>query len=253
MRYSKKFIYWLFCFCLTITTLPGCSDPSRLTPAQIALHRQSLADYPHPQRWQPDIDNFARLDAQQTPPPNAILFVGSSSIRLWDTQKSFPDLTTINRGFGGSFLVDSEYYADRIILPYAPRTIVLYAGDNDIASGKSPEMLLADFKYFTAKIRRALPRTAILYIAIKPSLARWNLWPQMNAANTLIRDCCAAAPRLHFIDIATPMLGPNHSPDNQPRPELFQPDGLHLNDEGYRLWTSILTPILSARYAATSE
>jgi len=236
-------MYWLSCSCLAIITLPGCSDPSRLTPEQIILHRQSLVDFPHPQRWQPDMDNFARQDAQQTPPQGAILFVGSSSIRLWDIQKSFPDLTTINRGFGGSFLVDSEYYADRIILPYAPRTIVLYAGDNDIASGKSPDMLLADFKSFTAAVRRTLPQTAILYIAIKPSLARWNLWPQMNAANTLIRDYCAAAPRLHFIDIAAPMLDSN----GQPRPELFQPDGLHLNDEGYRLWTAILTPILSSR------
>jgi len=233
-------MYWLFCFCLAIIALPGCSDPSRLTPEQISLHRQSLVDFPQPQRWQPDIDNFTRQDEQQAPPQNAILFVGSSSIRLWDTQKSFPGLTTINRGFGGSFLVDSEYYADRIILPYAPRTIVLYAGDNDIASGKSPAMLLADFQSFTAKIRRSLPQTKILYIAIKPSLARWNLWPQMNAANHLIGDYCAAAPRMQFIDITFPMLGT----DGQPRPELFQPDGLHLNDEGYRLWTSILTPFL---------
>ncbi len=247
MKYSNKFVFCLSCLGLAITTLPGCSDPSRLTPEQITLHRQSLADYPQPQRWQPDIDIFARLDEQQSPPKNAILFVGSSSIRLWDTQKSFPHLTTINRGFGGSFLVDSEYYADRIIIPYSPRTIVFYAGDNDIAAGKSPAMLLADFKSFTAAVRPALPRTAILYIAIKPSLARWHLWPQMNATNTLIRDYCAAAPRLQFIDIATPMLQPDHSPGGQPRPELFQPDGLHLNDEGYRLWTSILTPILSAR------
>lgn len=228
-----------------MAALPGCSDPYRLPPEQIALHRQSLADYPQPQRWQPDIDNFTRQDEQQAPHQGAILFVGSSSIRLWDTQKSFPGLTTINRGFGGSFLVDSEYYANRIILPYAPRTIVLYAGDNDIAAGKSPEMLLADFKSFTTAVRRALPQTAILYIAIKPSLARWNLWPQMNAANTLIRDYCTAAPRLHFIDIAAPMLEPDHSPDGRPRPELFQPDGLHLNDEGYRLWTSILSPHLA--------
>jgi lysophospholipase L1-like esterase len=191
-------------------------------------------------RWEPEMRRLEEMDEKAPPPEGAVLFVGSSSIRGWDLPKSFPDLKTINRGFGGSQLADVVRYADRIVLPCKPRIIVLYAGDNDIASGRSPEQVAADFKAFVKKVQDALPETRVLFISIKPSIQRWKLVEKMRRANELIRDFAMRDKRLGYVDADTPMLGP----DGKPRPELFKPDGLHLNDEGYKLWASLLTPLL---------
>ncbi len=104
-----------------------------------------------------------------------ILFVGSSSIVRWDVAKWFPNMPVLNRGFGGSQIADSVHFAERIIVPYRPRTIVFYAGDNDLASGKTPEQVLADFKAFVSKVRASSPEAKIIYVGIKPSIKRWSL------------------------------------------------------------------------------
>ena len=180
-----------------------------------------------------EIAAFEAADARAMPAKGGILFLGSSSIRLWtDLARDFPGLPVINRGFGGSKIADSVRYADRIVIPYAPRTIVFYAGDNDIADGRSPEQVLADFEALVAKIRARLPETRILFIAIKPSIARWRLIDRIRDANRLVKDYAAADPRLGFVDIFPAMLGP----DGKPRPELLGEDGLHMTRAGYAVW-----------------
>ncbi len=191
-------------------------------------------------RWEPKIRAFEALDKKQPPPQGAILFVGSSSIVGWDLNKCFPDLETINRGFGGSQVADSLKFAERIVLPYRPRVIVFYAGDNDVAAGKTPQRILADYRQFVAKVHAALPNTRIVFVAIKPSLARWRLVGKMREANRLIGEVTEKDPRLVFLDIDAPMIGA----DGNPRPELFKKDGLHLNAEGYKLWSDLVRPHL---------
>ncbi len=191
-------------------------------------------------KWEKDIRAFEERDKKDLPPQGGIVFVGSSSIRLWNLKKSFPELPAVNRGFGGSQLADSVTFADRIVIPHKPRMVVLYAGDNDIASGKKPDHVAADFSAFVKKIHDALPEAKITYIAIKPSIQRLALVEKMKSANEKIQETCKRDKRLLYVDIFTPMLGE----DGKPRPELFQKDGLHLNAEGYKLWDSILAPHL---------
>jgi len=193
-----------------------------------------------PTRWEEKIAAYEAEDAEAPPPTGEVLFVGSSSIVSWKTDDLFPDFVTLNRGFGGSTIADSLYYADRIILPYEPRTIVLYAGDNDIAAGSEPEAVRDDFVTLVEKVHEALPETRILYISIKPSVARWEFREPMSIANDLIRKVVGEDERLYYVDIWGPMLDEN----GEPRPDLLQDDGLHLNAEGYDLWTEIVTPVL---------
>lgn len=204
--------------------------------AAVAQQAQSPAE----DRWESAIRQFEEEDAKNPPVKGEVVFVGSSSIRLWDLSEFFPGLTALNRGFGGSQTADALRYVDRIVVPYGPRVIVFYAGDNDIAAGKSPEEVATDFKAFVSKVREKLPETAIIYISIKPSLSRWALVGKMRKANALIKAFCTTDERLAFVDVDTPMIGP----DGKPRPELFVDDGLHLSPEGYALWTKIVFPYI---------
>jgi lysophospholipase L1-like esterase len=198
------------------------------------------ADPTDPARWEKDIAAFEQRDREKPPPKNAVVFVGSSSIRLWELAKSFPDVETINRGFGGSQLADSVHFAPRIVLKYEPRLVVLYAGDNDLAAGKTPEQVADDFRAFAATVHKGLPRTRIVYLSIKPSIRRWKLVDKGRRANDLIQAACKQDEGLLYVDVGTPLLGA----DGKPRPELFREDGLHLNDKGYEVWGSALKPYL---------
>jgi len=197
-----------------------------------------------PRKWEDTIAKFEAKDKESAPPQGAVLFIGSSSIRMWDLDKSFEGVKMINRGFGGSHIEDSTYYADRIIWPYKPRTIVLYAGDNDVKFGKSPDTVVAHFEAFVSKVREKLPETKIIFLPIKPSIARWNLWPKMNEANQRIKAITEKDDRLAYADCATPML-----PDDggKPATDLFIKDGLHLSDKGYRLWSGVVAPMIAAK------
>lgn len=194
-------------------------------------------------RWEKTIQKFEQQDKTSPPPKGGILFVGSSSIRLWKLDKSFPDLRATNRGFGGSEIADSTHFAWRIILKHKPKVVVLYAGDNDIAKKKTPERVSKDFTAFVATVHKELPKTKIAFLAIKPSIKRWNLVDKMKKANALIQAQCEKNPLLVYVDIFTPMLGK----DGMPMKDLFAGDGLHLNEKGYQLWTKILRPHLSKR------
>jgi lysophospholipase L1-like esterase len=193
-----------------------------------------------PERFEESIVAFEQQDRKSPPQPGGILFVGSSSIRLWDLEGSFPGLGAVNRGFGGSEVADSVHYFDRIVAPHRPRVVVLYAGDNDISKGKTPCQVHEDFLQFVSLVRAANPQAKIVYISIKPSLKRWNLVHRMRAANALIRATCLDEKGLEFVDVEPAMLGP----DGQPRPELFVEDGLHLSAAGYREWAQLVGPHL---------
>ena len=197
---------------------------------------------PDPSRFESEIRAFEAWDRQNSVPPRAVLFVGSSSIRKWQTAESFPELPVINRGFGGSHVSEVNHFAERIVLKYSPRVIVFYAGDNDIADGKSPERVFHDFETFAELVHRRQPQTRLIYLPIKPSILRWSKWPQMQSANALAETYAHDHAWMTYVDTATPMLGS----DGRPRPELFVEDGLHMNAEGYRLWSEKLLPLLRA-------
>jgi lysophospholipase L1-like esterase len=183
--------------------------------------------------------------AQEQPPaPGGVVFIGSSSIVGWKTLKDdFAPMNVTGRGFGGSQVIDSVVYADRIVIPYRPRSVVLYAGDNDVAAGKTPEQVFSDFKKFVKKIHAALPEVRVYFICIKPSISRWHLWDKMKAANSLVAEFAKKNDLVEYLDIATPMIGQ----DGKPRPELFVEDGLHLNAAGYKVWTEVVRPRLELK------
>jgi lysophospholipase L1-like esterase/pimeloyl-ACP methyl ester carboxylesterase len=192
-------------------------------------------------KWEKSIAAFEEADKKQPPVPGDILFIGSSSIRMWDLAKSFPELPVVNRGFGGSQIEDSTHFAERIIGPHQPRAIVFYAGDNDIGSGKSAERVASDFEQFVAKVHGQWPATKILFIAIKPSPSRWKHIETQRTANQKIREFCERNERLTFVDVVTPMLGK----DGLPREELFLKDKLHMTPAGYQIWNDLLRPQLT--------
>ena len=199
-------------------------------------------------QWNQEIAAFASADRARMPTPGAVLFIGSSSIRKWTTlQGDFPEVHTINRGFGGSEIDDSTYFADRILAPYHPRVIVMYAGDNDLANGDSPAYVRDDFAAFVTQARAMDPGVPIGFIAIKPSTARKALLPKINQANQLIRQYAATQKGVTYLDVYTPMLGP----DGQPQKKWFVQDGLHMNRQGYALWTGIIKPWLDKTLAHT--
>ena len=169
------------------------------------------------------------------------MFIGSSSIARWtNLAESFPDLKVVNRGFGGSELADSARYASRVVVPHAPRIVVLYAGENDLNRGVTPETISADFGKFSDVIRTSLPSTRIVVIGLKPSLLRWKLRDGMHQTNNLIRTRCAAVRSCAYVDPWPSMIGK----DGTPKPEFFVEDGLHMTPEGYKAWTQMLQPHL---------
>jgi lysophospholipase L1-like esterase len=225
---------------LAVVVVAACGFATAAAPPKTTA---SAKPNPDPARFTADIAAFEAWDRQNSAPKDAVLFVGSSSIRLWPTADSFPDLPVINRGFGGSHTSDVIHFADRIVLKYAPRTIVFYAGDNDVADGKPPEQVAADFAAFAKLVHAKQPETRIIYLPIKPSIARLPIWPKAQATNDLVKQFVAGNERLEYIDTATPMLGS----DGRPRPEIFLSDGLHVNAAGYTLWTEILADKLADR------
>jgi len=193
--------------------------------------------------WQSEIAVFAAIDRLTPPPADAVLFVGSSSIRLWHTLAAdFPELPTINRGFGGSEIADSAYFAEQLVAPYRPRAIVMYAGGNDLADGKSPEQVRDAFGAFVTQARRWAGAVPFAYLSIKPNLSRRRQLPRIREANALIR-LCARERGVDYLDIHTPMLGA----DGEADPRWFDEDGLHLNAEGYALWTGAVRDWLAAQ------
>jgi hypothetical protein len=191
-------------------------------------------------KWKEELERIAASDKAHPPEPGGIIFVGSSSIRMWDLEKSFPGKGYVNHGFGGTQIVDSTYYFDQLVGKFKPRLVVFYAGDNDIAGDKSPEQVLKDFQEFERKFKKELPKANLLYISIKPSIARWKLADKMREANKLIEDYGNRQPNFHFLDVWPVMIGG----DGKPRKDIFLEDGLHMNEVGYAEWVKLVEPLL---------
>ncbi len=192
--------------------------------------------------WAKELAEFDAADEATPPPTGGMLFVGSSSFRLWtNLAAAFPERTVINRGFGGSQMHELQALTDRLVSPYAARDIFVYEGDNDLANQKEPGQIAVEFRQFAERAHRRQPSATIYFVAIKPSPARVTLLTKATAANRLIADYCGTKEWLKFVDIATPML----DEEGRPLPELFGPDKLHLNAAGYALWTKIIRSTMS--------
>jgi len=211
--------WWLF---------SGCASAP---PNSLAKH--------DPSRWQKEIAAFERSDATNPPPRGGIVFTGSSYIRLWNVQQDFPGLPVLNRGFGGCELADVCDYADRIVIPYAPREVVVYAGGNDLNAGMKPRLVFGDFVALMQKLHRALPQAKLVFISCPPSPRRWHETAQIKEVNGLIANYC----RHHgivYVDTFSRML----TPDGQLRPEIYRADRLHMNATGYAIWRDAVRPYL---------
>jgi lysophospholipase L1-like esterase len=214
-------------FCLPLLLLPQAA-PSSETNHNFA-------------KWEREIAAYEHSDETNPPPKRALLFIGSSTIRRWQSlERDFPGRQVINRGFGGSEIVDSTHFADRLIFPHAPRMVLLRAGGNDLWAGKTPEEVFADFKEFVAKVHQRLPETDIVFISLSPSIARWKHADKEKAVNTMVEDYIRGKPRLKYIETYSLPLGP----DGQPRPELFVADKLHFSAEGYKLLAERVRAVL---------
>ena len=197
------------------------------------------------ERWDPAIQRFEEQDKVSPPPQNGIVFIGASSIVRWNLPEYFPELgaKAINRGFGGSQSVDAVRYVERIVVPYHPRIVVYYAGDNDVEANVPAREIARQFELFDQKVHAALPQTKIIFISIKPSIRRWKWIDTISSANAMVKAYCAKEKHLAFMDIERQMLGP----DGKPNPDLLVADGLHMTPAGYRIWTAALTPLLKER------
>jgi lysophospholipase L1-like esterase len=188
---------------------------------------------------------FEAADREAPPKPGAIVFVGSSSIRMWTSlEADMAPLRVRNRGFGGSQMSHVIHNVDRIVTPYQPSRVLVYAGDNDLAegTGKTPDVVFRDWQTLVERIRARVPHARIDFLAIKPSPRRWQRWPQMQQANSLIEAWNDRDERLGYVDVASPLLDAEGQPDGS----LFLIDELHLNADGYARWTEVVRPHLLA-------
>jgi lysophospholipase L1-like esterase len=212
-------------------------SPSRSTVATPAAPSASV----DLDRFASEIEAFDVSDRAEPPPPGGILFVGSSTIRLWTSLfDDFGGLPVINRGFGGSTFPEALHYLQRTVVRYHPRTVVVYEGDNDLASGRSPQQVADDYRTFVRGVRDSLPSARIVFLSIKPSPSRWKLESQRREANRLVRAIVASDANQTFVDVGTPML----QPSGRPRPELYRADSLHMTPAGYALWHATIAPVL---------
>jgi len=195
------------------------------------------------QGFESEVSAFEQADLTSPPPANPVLFVGSSSIRVWpDLAGDFPDYPVMNRGFGGSKMSDLLYYFDRVVVPYDPALILVYEGDNDLAAGMSVDHVYDDYLEFLALVEEQLPEADVAFIATKPSPSRSQYLEVTRQLNARLEDLASNDFHLWFIDVFTPMLNDS----GQPHPELFGSDMLHMNTAGYVLWQSIVEPVLGA-------
>ena len=210
-----------------------------LLPFQLFTGPAAAQDF---SQWEQSITRIEKgARSRHIKPGKQILFTGSSSIVGWNSlAANFPDKKILNHAFGGSQTFEVLHFAERIILPYKPKQVVIYSGDNDIAAGKSPQTVLADFTALFNKIRTENNRIWVTFISIKPSPSRKQFMPAIVQTNQLVKDFLRIQKRTSYADVYNPML----LPDGKPNPLLFKPDSLHMVDAGYKLWAEVLKPHL---------
>jgi len=217
-------------------------NPVKVDPVQLR---------PDEMGYEKEIEAIEAKEKENPSEKGAVVFTGSSSIRMWKTlQVDMAPLPAVNRGFGGSTLRQVNAYAERIIFPLDPSILVVYCGENDIATtDRSPEETHQDFLDLVALSRQRIPNTSIVYLSMKPSPARWEYWPQFDQGNELIRESCDAEEFLYYLDVGPLMLGD----DGQPKPGIFLKDNLHMNAEGYALWSEAVFGMLNDLFVADQE
>ncbi len=208
-------------------------------------------DLPDPARFESAIQKFEAEDKDHPPPRGAIVLTGSSSITRWNGRsiKDLAPLTVIPRGFGGSVMNDVLHYLDRVVIKYQPRAVVIYAGDNDTEASRAlpKTMILDQLSRIIARIHEALPKTRIYVLSVKPSVRRWDVWPQAQAVNAGYQEIAANDPLVYYIDVATPFL----DEDGNVMTDVFVQDNLHHNELGTLIWGSTIRAALmphEARY-----
>jgi lysophospholipase L1-like esterase len=226
MLFARSFL--MFALFLTITTVP---------PLEVGPPPRLFDPFA---KWEKNIVAIEKRLTAESPKPGGVFFVGSSSIVQWDLNKWFPGKSYVNVGFGGSVIADSTHFAARIVTPFKPATVVFYAGDNDIAGGRKAAEVEADFRAFVAVVRKDNPACRVLYLPVKPSVARWKKFDEQTKANALVRAFCEKQSGLVYVDIVAPMLQADGTPD----PDLFVKDGLHMTAKGYEIWTAAVSRAL---------
>lgn len=206
---------------------------------------QQITYNPDPARFSEQIKSFNEWDEKNSFPDHSILFVGSSSIRMWKTHCAFPEYPIINRGFGGSHISDLRHFYEKVVSKYNPAVVVFYAGDNDVAAGKSIDQVFEDYKLFTDQLLNDYPNVRFIYLPIKPSSSRWNHWKEMNKVNQRIQGYNKENDQLYYVDLATPLLDVE---EGQADNAYFLKDQLHLNQKGYKVWNQVLGPELEKIY-----
>lgn len=224
-----------FCFLLALTL----TSAVRLSAVEVAAPATTALDS---DRWEARVERYLEKDKANPPPIGGIVFTGSSSIDMWlSLAKDFPDLPVVRRGIGGTRLTDLPHFAAELVYPLNPRIIVVYAGENDLQAGGTVDAVVSAFEIVRERFHAAVPNAPIVYLAIKPSPSRSGLLPAMREANTRIAALCAKDPQCTFVDVFSPML----DAQGEVRPELFSEDRLHINADGYRLWTELVKPVLA--------
>ena len=235
---TKRSSFWLRAWLLGAIAMgiaSGCNT-SHAEPAKPVAAASA--------RWESQVRSLERRNSRA--PKGGVLFIGSSSIRLWSSLKDdMAPVSTIRSGFGGATSSDVLRYAKRLVLPHAPRAVVYYAGDNDLGRAKvlNPTQIRENFQHFVASVRESGQQPDFYFVSIKPSPKRMKQWPRMKAANQLVDALAQSDKRIHYIDVASAMLDEH----GRVRAELFRKDGLHMNERGYALWTATIQPLLQSR------
>ncbi len=235
-----KIFYLVF---ISILALAACKDSSVKTTQGSMFPRGG--DEKHLDRFEHEIQAFEAMDKEKMPEKQGILFIGSSSIRMWQTlENDFAPLPVLNRGFGGSTIPEVNYYAERILFKYEPKVIVFYCGENDVAQETQPVVVFQNFKKLAGKIEQRLPNTKFVFISLKPSPSRWHLWKQFQQVNSMVSQFVESRPNFRFLDIQKSLLLPAGEPD----PAQFLEDKLHMNSSGYQKWVEMVKPVVAEFY-----
>ncbi len=245
MKKNKFQLFFLLSLSL-LACLSACKHDAKNGNHASITGRGEGEQVAHLDRYEQEIQKFEEADKAKMPAKSGILFVGSSSIRMWQSaEKDFAPMPVLNRGFGGSTLPEVTYYAERIIVKYQPRLIVFYCGENDIVEGAAPAVAFQNFKKLCGILEQKMPATPMLFISQKPSNDRWKIWKEIDQYNDMVRQFALSRPNLlRFADVRELMKTSSGTPDSS----LFLPDQLHLNEKGYQKWVALLKPVISEMY-----
>jgi lysophospholipase L1-like esterase len=237
----KKYLFPC-AFAVLFTLVFSCKDDPGQPPVGSSITR---GDSIQVDRFEDEIKAFEEADKAQMPPKGGIVFVGSSSFRMWGTvAQDFAPLPVLNRGFGGSTTPEVIHYAPRIVYKYQPSVVAYYCGDNDLASNTPPQVVFQNFKKFIGETEKNLPNATVVVLSAKPSASRWALWKEYQQYNSMVEQFAKNRPNLRYVDVGQVLLAANGEPD----PSLYAEDQLHLNPTGYAKWTALLKPILTEAY-----